>query len=534
LKPPYGLAVLASLPCLAVAFPLPAIVVDGRFDDWKGVKAAVRDTVDARSPEIDVREVRVTHDADTLYLLVELEREVNLHTLHGTFALALDADGDASTGRAADGLPGVDVVVELSPPGAEGRPTAGARLLVPAAHDRWAPRSVYETGFAFAPSYASRRVELALRRGSRVGEGARLFLGDRVRGLVTFRGLRGERLEETSAFVHVLKERAPLEPVRVRWTADPIARAPQSSLRVLSWNVSRQAFLERPEPFARILGALRPDVVILDELPPESSAEQLARFMSAAVPGLAAPPGSDACAVEQPSCDEPAWRAVFGACGGRQRVAVAAPFDMSPVGALRWVDYPEPPLRALAGAEGGPESVDALMEDGVGTGGALLRVANRTLLAASVDLQCCGRAAGPEDRLRVIEVSAIRQALWSAVGAEKPDAVILAGDFNLVGSRVPLDVVSRNLDPGGDHLEVVEALQLDGRSNATWADPRVPFAPGRLDFMLYSESSLHLLDAFVFETDDLPEEWRARHGLQEGDSRAASDHMPIVADFRWK
>jgi endonuclease/exonuclease/phosphatase family metal-dependent hydrolase len=99
---------------------------------------------------------------------------------------------------------------------------------------------------------------------------------------------------------------------------------------------------------------------------------------------------------------------------------------------------------------------------------------------------------------------------------------------------VPLDVVSRHLDPRGDHLEVVDALQLDGRSNATWSDPGKPFAPGRLDYMLYSDSTLEVARAFVFDSADLGAEWLDRHGVQAGDSAAASDHLPIVADFRWK
>jgi hypothetical protein len=519
----------------AAGVPVPAVVLDGRFDDWKGVRVAVRDTVDAPGGDVDVREVRVTHDAEALYVLLDLERPANLHTLRGTLSLAFDADGDVSTGRDDEGLPGADLVVELSPPGTAG-PTAGARLLVPGT-EGWAPHDLYEAGLLFAPSYASRRVELALRRGARIGGGPPLFRGARVRGRVSFRDPGGVLADETRAFAHVWDPaRAPAR-VSMSWATDPLARPGPDALRVVSWNVARDDFIDDHAPFARVLGALRPDVVILDEVPPQSSAEHVERFLSVAVPPapLLATAAAESCAAEAPGCAGPAWRAVFGSCGGRQRVAVAATAELSPVGALRWVDYPEPPLRVMALEPGNPADVDALMAQGVGTGGALVRLdARRRLLAASVDLQCCGAAASLEERLRVIEVSAIRAALQQAVDAERPDAVILAGDFNLVGSRVPLDVVSRHLDPRGDHLEVVDALQLDGRSNATWSDPGKPFAPGRLDYMLYSDSTLEVARAFVFDSADLGAEWLDRHGVQAGDSAAASDHLPIVADFRWK
>jgi len=54
----------------------PPIVIDGRFDDWKGVPIAIADPagdVPEDAPpfnDIDILSVRITDDPDFLYLLI--------------------------------------------------------------------------------------------------------------------------------------------------------------------------------------------------------------------------------------------------------------------------------------------------------------------------------------------------------------------------------------------------------------------------------------------------------------------------------
>jgi endonuclease/exonuclease/phosphatase family metal-dependent hydrolase len=164
--------------------------------------------------------------------------------------------------------------------------------------------------------------------------------------------------------------------------------------------------------------------------------------------------------------------------------------------------------------------------------GVTASVGGRQVLAVPLHLPCCGAEA-----LRVRNAPVLADALQSVVSESNPDAVIVAGDFNTVGTRRPLDLVRQGVAVGGNELAVVEALQLDGRSNATyWNSLPGQFPPGRLDWMLYSPSSLELLRSFVLEASDLAPEWLEVHGLEADDSDIArsSDHRPIVADFRWR
>jgi len=66
---------------------------------------------------------------------------------------------------------------------------------------------------------------------------------------------------------------------------------------------------------------------------------------------------------------------------------------------------------------------------------------------------------------------------------------------------------------------------------ATWRDARSSFAPGRLDYIFYSDSVLRLERAFILATEELAPDVLARYGLRPDDTLVASDHLPVVADF---
>jgi hypothetical protein len=66
---------------------------------------------------------------------------------------------------------------------------------------------------------------------------------------------------------------------------------------------------------------------------------------------------------------------------------------------------------------------------------------------------------------------------------------------------------------------------------ATWRDASSSYAPGKLDYIVYSDSVLKLESAFILATEELPPDVLARYGLRAGDTLEASDHLPVVADF---
>jgi hypothetical protein len=152
------------------------LVSDGSLEDWTSIPVALRDPADAPSAPLDFGEIRVAHDRRFVHFLIDFGRVVNPRSLDGTVSILIDADGNPATGWKENGLAGVDLRVELSPP-----QTGGVQL--ESASGRF---SSYDAGLLLAPTYAARQAELRLDRGARLGSGAPLFLGPRLAAKLVF------------------------------------------------------------------------------------------------------------------------------------------------------------------------------------------------------------------------------------------------------------------------------------------------------------------------------------------------------------
>jgi hypothetical protein len=292
-------------------------------------------------------------------------------------------------------------------------------------------------------------------------------------------------------------------------------------------NVSSSSFTRNADGFARLFAAIVPDVLLLDELPGGVDDEALTDFF--ARPELAA---------------LGAWTFVLGASGGRQRAAVATRLPgLEPEPGFADVRYPEGTLTELRAAV--PErfraAVDTEGRSGLSTAAGWIPVLGHDVLFVALDLQSTGWIDSAEDRLRVLQAGTILDVARTALTrrsermpSSTPTSVV-GGDFNLVGSRTPLDVLTQIPGATGpraaDPLEPVDAERLGERTLTTWQSPGAPFAPGRLDYLLVPARDLSVANAFVFATGDLPVEVLARLGLEAGLSAELSDHLVLVADL---
>jgi endonuclease/exonuclease/phosphatase family metal-dependent hydrolase len=507
----------------------PPIVIDGIFEDWVDLPIAVDDPPDAPVSGVDLGRIKGGHDGGAIYLLIDLGRPVNVESLPGTISLVFDEDADPTTGWAEAGLDGVDFVVDLSPPYRVGNvsPRVGVGVRVATTRDASdeagltpAPfefRDSYDVGFIRSPTFRSSLIELRLERPSALGAGGR-FANEEYAANVVFKGPNGELLDEAGPFTYRLSPRRP-RPLPMKEALDPLARPEGTSLRVMSWNVSGRNLLERSERFRRIVSAVRPDLLLLDEVSAGLSSEAIRALL---------PHGGEAGADQ--------WEVLYGEAGGRQRGVIAARGGrIRRVPSLERVDYPAELTTKLGGVR--PPGFGGV-RDGVPTLGAAVELSGAWLLASTSDLQCCGNGVDtPEEMIRLAEAETIGASIRRALSANADgvDGVIVAGDFNLIGSRQPLILLSSGLDRDGSDLAVSHPLGLTGLADATWSGARAAraFPPGRLDFLSYSDSSLRLERAFVLSTSSLPAAWLEAHGLEADDSVHASDHYPIVADLSW-
>ena len=108
--------------------------------------------------------------------------------------------------------------------------------------------------------------------------------------------------------------------------------------------------------------------------------------------------------------------------------------------------------------------------------------------------------------------------------------LIVVGDWNLVGSRTPLDLVE---DPQGPDQCHWLLPHLVGDDVYTWRDlDEGPgdFVPGLLDLLTFSADLMVRQNGFVLDSTELDSELLSVLGLESADS-LASDHLMLVGDF---
>lgn len=474
----------------------------------------VDDPPDAPDAAVDILSVQALDEPAWLYLAVDVGHEVSLQSLPGTLRLLLDVDGDRSTGGSTYGMSGVDLVIDLSPISQTGG-GRGAGFALRTVADDGTTREVerHALGLMAAPTWAAPRFELRL---SRAGADGVPPLERRLRleAVYTEEGAVADQTDVGSfTFETPLADEG-----RASDDASRTGRS-EGSYRVATWNVASGSFIRRSPDFARVLGALEPDVILLDELPGDVTAAAIESWLeSSALAELGT------------------WHVVLGGTGGVQRAAVAArDRPMEAASSLTTVPYPPDALASLAATGAGDEPPLAATElaRGVSTAGAWVELDGRRVLFVAADLQSGGWPGSLRDRLRTLQATLLHRQVASALRTDGPAPVVIGGDLNLVGSRTPLFSLAQRLDVDGSDLVPVDAVRLGERTLATWRNPSDVFAPGRLDFILVPDAAMTAANSFVFATEDLDDRALDHLGLERDLTRRLSDHLPVVADLRF-
>jgi len=86
-------------------------------------------------------------------------------------------------------------------------------------------------------------------------------------------------------------------------------------------------------------------------------------------------------------------------------------------------------------------------------------------------------------------------------------------------------------DWDNSELEDIICRQTDKRMAYTWRHDNSEYPPGRLDFIFYTNSIMSTAKSFTLQTEIMSDERLENYGLLWDDTKGASDHFPIVADF---
>jgi len=459
------------------------IYLDGAGADWDSLNPVYTDlNGDQLSGELDFGKLWLTNDENFLYFRIEVGQAINLQD-NNEITLYLDTDNRSSTGKPVAGI------------GAELQWNFGAKMGY--LYQNSSSSLIYQgdIGVVTAPTVSSDEFEIALDRSAAPQGYAYMQMSDTLR--VAFIDLASgqDSLPNSGDLVQYIWDYTALEALAPR----SLKKANSRVLRVMTYNVLSDGLFdaERSAYFDRIIGAVQPDIIGFEEIYNYSAQETRDRVAEILDAG-----------------DTQSWHA-----------AQAEP-DIIVVSHY--------PILETYPVEGNGAFLIDLQEQ-----------YSQQLLLIVAHPPCCANNEGRQYELDAI-MAFIRDAKQSggALNLSENSPVMIIGDLNLVGYARQLQTVLSGTIVNQDSFGPSFSPDWDGTDFAdlsprltatpayfTWYNPSSTYSPGRLDFIIYSDSVLEPLRSFVLFTPDMPTDSLDRYGLLSTDAILASDHLPVVGDF---
>jgi exonuclease III len=484
---------LAGLACRPVAVHAEAapIFLDGFFPDWSGPVEHVDPAGDGAAGGIDIRDLDLANDADWLFVRFEVGVEIGLQATNNLY-LYLDTDQNAATGTPISGI------------GAELRWNFGTRQGT--FYRPGGSVSVFQDDLRLRqlPSITSTEFEVAMGRDVRPDGTNLLFPGAGMRVLLRHEVGGGDQAPNAATTLAYLFDATPVPPPA------PVAlpRTAVGDVRITTWNVldleaNGGGWNPGATPSAdRVFSALDPDVVCFQEIY-DNTAAATAALLEGFLPSGAGE----------------AWYA-------RENTDVKVVSRFPVLG--QW---------NLDGGSG-DHNLAVLLDATAALG--------RHILLVGAHMFCCSNDAGRQQEVdRIAAFLRDAKAPGGAVTVTPGTLFVITGDLNLVGQSQQLgtlmtgDIVDEGTfgpdfapDWDGTALADVVSSQTHRRFAYTWRNDFGSFAPGRLDYFIYSDSVAALANHFILYTPEMSPADLALYGLQANDVTTVSDHLPHTADFR--
>jgi endonuclease/exonuclease/phosphatase family metal-dependent hydrolase len=470
------LAVLLGGPSVRASDP---ITIDGQFQDWVDVPVAFSDP-NGDGIDEDFDELKITNDGKFLFILFSFNNSEPLLQELNQIKLFIDADNQTDSGLPVHGI-GADLEwcfglrqgKFYSSTGEEAVPHAQLTLRSgPTITSR-----IFEIGIALDSTPMTLR-------GAQVVDTVSVFL--RTSG-----GL--DLLPDAPGGVEYIIDTTPVpEPELI-----PLARAESDHVRILTHNTLFGGILDpaRQPSFRRILLALNPDILAFQELDNHQGVKETIANWFQDSNFHSAGPGT---------------RAIVS----RFPILHADVLTTSARSAIVLLD-----------------TKSALGSD---------------LVLINSHLSCCqNNAARQADTDEIISI--LRN--WRTTGTgpfplEANTPIVHVGDFNLVGSSFQLrtltegDIVNESSfgadfapDWDGTPVSDLFSRHTSIRMGYTWRNDFSLFTPGKLDYILYTDSVMELGNHFILNTLAMSEDELDTYGLQADDTNLASDHLPRIMDI---
>ena len=464
------ITLLLYLTCLRAAHP---IVIDGLFDDWQEVPVTITDPEGDYNYD-DWAELKITNDDDFIFFKISLHSEETLLQNWNNFYLYIDADRDSLTGHPFRGL-GSELAWHFGY-------RTGQYFEQDGIIDLWQN----DITLRQAPTVTSTEFEIAIARGSFV-------LSDPDSIAVIFSSFydTGDYMPDGWGGVVYQLDTTVVGP------AEPILLE-KTGTRLVTYNTLYTGILEpdRQPKFQRIIQALDPDIIALQE---HSEWNEIGDIISSWFP-------------------EDTW---YQGYTFRDLVVLSK--------------YPIINQANLISSE---RTMCALLQtdDPI----------NPYLLILNSHFSCCDN---DDDRQEQVDelVQVLREWRLNDNGPfDLPEGTPMfhVGDFNFVGYREQIETVTAGniqdegnygndfpLDWDGTAITDLFSRQTHKRMAYTWRSDGSSFNPGKLDYVLYTDSNLSILNHFVLNTLAMPDSILNEWELEAEDTNEASDHLPRIVDF---
>jgi len=461
---------LLYLTCLRAAHP---IVIDGLFDDWQEVPVTITDPEGDYNYD-DWAELKITNDDDFIFFKISLHSEETLLQNWNNFYLYIDSDRDSLTGHPFRGI-GAELAWHFGY-------RTGQYFEQDGIIDLWQN----DITLRQAPTVTSTEFEIAIARGSFV-------LSDPDSIAVIFSSFydTGDYMPDSWGGVVYQLDTTVLGP------AEPILME-KTGTRLVTYNTLNTGILEsdRQPKFQRIIQALDPDIISLQE---HSEWNEIGDIISSWFP-------------------EDTW---YQGYTFRDLVVLSK--------------YPIINQANLISSE---RTMCALLQtdDPI----------NPYLLILNSHFSCCDN---DDDRQEQVDelVKVLREWRLNDNGPfDLPEGTPMfhVGDFNFVGYREQIETVTAGniqdegnygsdfpLDWDGTAITDLFSRHTHKRMAYTWRSDGSSFNPGKLDYVLYTNSNLSILNHFVLNTLAMPDSVLNEWELEAEDTNEASDHLPRIVDF---
>lgn len=464
--------VLATATSLSAQSP---VVIGAGTAEWdERAPIAVDPPTDSGGGTSDLSRLWIESDADYLYLAAEVGAPVLLSD-GNDLVLALDADNDASTGRATQGL-GAELVWRFGDRSGTLYTASGSRSV------EWA-----DIEFWTAPQITSTRFEMALPLEPDTGV-LQVVSGPSVRVAIT------SSRDAIAASADLSAQPRLRQPV-------VLDKLSASHVRVLAYNVLRDQLFESSseDSYRRVLKAIRPDVVVFSEIYNASADETVSRLAT----------------LLDESADD--W---YGAKAGNDIIVVAR----TPVTLLAEV-VGNGLFRVQAPGSDGQDWIVAGMHPPCCRNDVGRQNEVDAMVAAIRNFRASGVI--PEGAPLVVAGD------MNFVGDARQLDTLFGGDIeneSRYGSDAPPDT-------DGSPLTDAAPLATGAPVAFTWRSASSDFPPGQLDYLAYSDAVLSAGRSFILFTPGMTPDERATAGLQLGDAAGregsgfTSDHLPVVTDL---